>query len=774
MANKDKLLSSAQKFLSKGQLPKAVGEYRKLVDAFPKDIRNRQKLAELLNRAGRNEEALKEYETVAKHYSDAGFYLKAIAVYKQMQKVDPSRVDIYHQLAELNEKQGLIGNALSEYRNLVAFYESKELFHESINILEKMARIDSKNLTVMAKMVEMFMTAGLRDEAAEKFQEIVAFLMEQNEPAKIIKLYERFLDLCSEDDHSRLPLAMALSQSGTPEKAIALIKEMLKLAPDDLEINMALARAYAANDDFGNARLTINHILRLDEANPEAKSYFLKLCLDFGELNQFLDHLKEWKNTFLQQEDPSLFQLFQEDLEQRTANDPQVEECVALLDEFLSNTSHKASALPAENNSSSSRAADALSETESSPEHSASNVEELDPEEGLIDLSLDDVELLEDEPMASSLEEKAPASELEEVELEIKLDHFEELNETGDWGLDDDAPKDEEAFESQEDHKLFQEPESLVELVELEELEELTEFEPLEEVDLELEQVEELDEIVDIDEIDEINALETLSPVIGDHAEKTSTEKDAGVHLETELEEAEYYFRQGLYSDALNVIQQLMATYPENPTLQSKLEEIEASRAESEEATETTNFRELIEDIKDDDLLSATEFLDSFGAGIEVHDEVSQKKVSELESSDTESHFNLGIAYKEMGLFDDAIKEFDKASQDPSRLIDCITLKGQCQSESGLVDDALESFKSGLSQSHLSPEACMTLNFELGQVYQKKGQLLEALEVYQLVAEKDSFFRNVSELIKALRQELGLSDSEDEGPQGDRDRVSYI
>jgi hypothetical protein len=68
----------------------------------------------------------------------------------------------------------------------------------------------------------------------------------------------------------------------------------------------------------------------------------------------------------------------------------------------------------------------------------------------------------------------------------------------------------------------------------------------------------------------------------------------------------------------------------------------------------------------------------------------------------------------------------------------------------------------------------MTLNFELGQLHQQKGQPLEALEVYQLVAEKDSFFRNVSEIIKALRQELGLADSEDEGPQGDRDRVSYI
>ena len=104
MENKDKLLTNAQKFLSKGQIPKATGEYQKLVEAFPKDVRNRQKLAELLNRGKRNEEALTEYELVAKHYTDTGFYLKAIAVFKQMQKIEPSRLDIYHRLADLNDK----------------------------------------------------------------------------------------------------------------------------------------------------------------------------------------------------------------------------------------------------------------------------------------------------------------------------------------------------------------------------------------------------------------------------------------------------------------------------------------------------------------------------------------------------------------------------------------------------------------------------------------------------------------------------------------------
>ena len=107
-------------------------------------------------------------------------------------------------------------------------------------------------------------------------------------------------------------------------------------------------------------------------------------------------------------------------------------------------------------------------------------------------------------------------------------------------------------------------------------------------------------------------------------------------------------------------------------------------------------------------------------------------------------------------------------------MVDCITLTGQCQSESGATDLALETFKQGLAMQNLNDESRMGLNFELGTLYRMNGQLLEALEAFQLVAEKDSFFRNVSDLIKSLRRELGLGDSDDDGPQGDRDRVSYV
>src|SRR6266545_1916024 len=107
-SKKDKFLESAQKFILKGQLDRAIKDYEQIVAADPKEIRHRQKLAELLARCNRKDDSVREYQTIAKYYDDNGFFLKAIAVYKQLQKLDSSNIEISFILAALNEKQGLV------------------------------------------------------------------------------------------------------------------------------------------------------------------------------------------------------------------------------------------------------------------------------------------------------------------------------------------------------------------------------------------------------------------------------------------------------------------------------------------------------------------------------------------------------------------------------------------------------------------------------------------------------------------------------------------
>ena len=120
---KNKLLESAQKNILKGQLDRAINDYRQIIELDPSDLRHRQRIAELLTKAKRNDEAVKEYTSIAKHYIDSDHFVKAIAIYKQIQKLDPVNPDISLTLAYLNEKQGLIGNATTEYASAVQIFE---------------------------------------------------------------------------------------------------------------------------------------------------------------------------------------------------------------------------------------------------------------------------------------------------------------------------------------------------------------------------------------------------------------------------------------------------------------------------------------------------------------------------------------------------------------------------------------------------------------------------------------------------------------------------
>ena len=174
--HKDKLLDSAQKFLARGQLAKAIGEYQKLVDAFPRDYRHLQKLAELLCREQRYSEALPCLERVAENFTATGFYLKAIAIYKQIQKIDPTRLATSQQIAELYERQGLTGTALSEYRQQFLACERNGQAKEAQTLLLKMIHLDPGNTALRCRLIETLLALDDEPGATVAFQDLVSLL----------------------------------------------------------------------------------------------------------------------------------------------------------------------------------------------------------------------------------------------------------------------------------------------------------------------------------------------------------------------------------------------------------------------------------------------------------------------------------------------------------------------------------------------------------------------------------------------------------------------
>jgi tetratricopeptide (TPR) repeat protein len=122
----------------------------------------------------------------------------------------------------------------------------------------------------------------------------------------------------------------------------------------------------------------------------------------------------------------------------------------------------------------------------------------------------------------------------------------------------------------------------------------------------------------------------------------------------------------------------------------------------------------------------------------------------QIDEADTESHYNLGIAYKEMGLYEDAVAEFRHAARDPRRAADCACLEGVCWRDKGDLTAAETAFRTGLEYPALSAEALFNVKYELGLLFEMTGRGAEALQLYREIARLAPEFRDVDQRIGRL------------------------
>ncbi|MBI5656105.1 MAG: tetratricopeptide repeat protein, partial [Geobacter sp.] len=114
----------------------------------------------------------------------------------------------------------------------------------------------------------------------------------------------------------------------------------------------------------------------------------------------------------------------------------------------------------------------------------------------------------------------------------------------------------------------------------------------------------------------------------------------------------------------------------------------------------------------------------------------------QLDATDTESHYDLGIAYREMGLFDDAVAEFRAASVDPARAADCACLEGICWRDKGDLAAAEEAFSKGLQLASLSTESMLNLKYELAFLYECLDRPDDAITLYREIVRANPGLRD--------------------------------
>ena len=139
------------------------------------------------------------------------------------------------------------------------------------------------------------------------------------------------------------------------------------------------------------------------------------------------------------------------------------------------------------------------------------------------------------------------------------------------------------------------------------------------------------------------------------------------------------------------------------------------------------------------------EMLSAFKKGIEEN----------LSDEDWQSHYDLGVAFKEMGLLDEAITEFQKALRASQGRLRTAEALGLCFYEKGQFSVAGTVLRRAIEAEDGSDEAKIALLYWLGRSEEEQARRAQALQYYQRVFAVDVSFEDVKERVNTLAGAAG-------------------
>jgi tetratricopeptide (TPR) repeat protein len=888
------MLEAARKYAQKGAKDRALKEYEALLKLDPRDAKLRLEVADAHRRWGQIEEAAAAYRRVAEQYTAEGFDARAVAVYKQIQSLDPTGYAACEPLAELYQRMGLASEAISALQAAADGHARDGKKRHALDLLRRMVALDPANTTSRIKVADLLRQEKLLDEAAAEYDAACTELERQGETEAAGRVIERLLELAPDRVDVLARLARNLLARGRANQAEAPARRAAERQPQEIAHHELLAevwRAQKRDDRLVEAYRRIAELYRLRGDEEQARDIMQR----FVPMAAFEAPARGAGTV---EESP----FGSESLE---LDEPDPDRGPGSEEDFLDDpapVTRPAASSPAR--PAAPRAQDAVRGPRAEPSRrapAASTAEEtafeLGAEEGSRILG-DAEQLLAEASVYLRYGKRVQAIENLQAILARDPRHRAALERLGDAYADDGdtagavaawlragelarddgdleamgvlrdrvAALDAAAAATLEPDELpgGDTDEELLDLSDVGDADGAGEQDPAapdgadEEIGEEFGLVgdeiggqvrEEIGEEIEIDvDLDAGEAAEPASAGVSPAASDPE-------RVVEDLEEAEFYLQQGLAVEARALYERVLANSPGHPLALVRLGELAAAAGEDPDAPgaeapgdrsatplvagaprpladetdpdgawiagdddpflEEPDAGEPAPDPGPDPFLAPDDedadepselgggvaaaeasvapapgpaepaaTADAFDLAAELSaalDETAPDDATRgaagdegfravfgafkrgvqaaLGQGDHEAHYDLGIAYREMGLLDDAIGEFRSAMASPARRIDCLHMLGLCALEQGRSEEAVDCLAHALAAPGIAQEQELAIRFELGRAYQQCGDTEKARVAWEKVASMDPEFCEVSELLATLAERRAPADA---------------
>ncbi|HEY3054549.1 MAG TPA: tetratricopeptide repeat protein [Thermoanaerobaculia bacterium] len=286
---RDKVSANAEKLVAKGKIEPAIKEYERLLDDNPNDVNTLNRIGDLWVRINRNDEAVKTFGRIADHYARDGFFLKAIAIYKKINKLDPSKLDVYAKLADLYAKQGLAMEAKSQYQVLADYYIKHGDPGNALVIYRKIAELDPTSINVHVKLADLHSQIGQTGEALKEYDRVGRMLLKRGMLDEAVQVFKKALKIDAKNVDLVESLVTALIEAKDYNNAVTIVEHALEANRDHPRLLALWGKLLIAKGDITSARSALEKGLRAAPHEPLIRDALADLYLKQNDANKALE-----------------------------------------------------------------------------------------------------------------------------------------------------------------------------------------------------------------------------------------------------------------------------------------------------------------------------------------------------------------------------------------------------------------------------------------------------------------------------------------------------
>ncbi|MEZ5426082.1 MAG: tetratricopeptide repeat protein [Pyrinomonadaceae bacterium] len=705
-----------------------------MVEDNPKDFSTWNILGDLYVKNSEEKEAIDCFRQVAEHYNGQGFANKAIAIYNKMAKLQPNSMEVAAKLAQLYQMRGSYAEAREQYTRLAENYQSKGQKIEALAIWKQIAELDPNNTEVYLTIAQSCLQENHLNEAVDSFAEAGLRFIQQGNFEEAVSAFLQGMEVKSDDLKILNGFVQAKIGLGCADEAATSLEEVLVENPYNREILYLLVDCYLDMGAMGKAEQTIIKLVQQEPSTYPKYLDLVKAYLKNIELESAVRVLSiASENLLAGGQAEEFFGYVNEVL----ARNPENLEGLRLLIRYHSwNRDEREARRAMERMAETARINEAFEEEKNVL---AQLVRKYPQEPGYLERLEELKEILGLEDLGI---EQISTAEVPEFET------FANLNEDADSSAD--------LADGEENYQQYEGDFSIASTGDGVEISadaglngSVGEFEFF---------GQELayspgDETIPTANFETFRDQDDDFSQMADSSDPNLKLADK-LKLQKEIESIEFYIAQG-YTDlavkCLEAIQDEFGPRPELGEFRQRLGLTEDEPAVSQDTVEILSGEEPVEQIQPDINHSGNVF-EQFRSELGLED------LEETEESDYSTHYQMAIAYKEMGLMEEAIKEFQDAislveiDDGTRRFFQCANLLGHCFMMQGMPNLAQTWYKRALETADLNDEEIQALNYELASAYEAGGEKEKAFEYFEQVYALDVDYRDISQRMQTLRE----------------------